>query len=174
MKSEKIIYADTIRYIFMLLSFFIFFITCCNVNAQEPPPRPVEVTSIQNLSFGAFCQGVAGGTVTISSGGSRSVTGDVVKLNMGIPYLTAIFKLVANPGTVISILNGADVSLNGSNGGTMTLHIGDCDPVSPFVITTDLSSYTLLNVGGSLTVGVPGDNPPGDYSGIFEITFMQE
>jgi hypothetical protein len=179
MKFVKNIYTGNVRSIFILLSFFFLLITCCNITAQEPPPRPVEVTSTgQGLSFGTFCHGASGGTVTISSGGSRSATGDVVLLNMSMPYSvsysTAQFKLVGNPGTVISILNGEDISLNRIGGGTMTLHIGDSDPISPFVITTDLSSYTLLNVGGSLTVSNPGANPPGDYSGTFEITFIQE
>ena len=144
------------------------------VIAQEPPPRPVAVTVTQNLGFGAFAQGAVGGTVTISSVGIRSATGDVILLNLGYSFSTSIFRLVANPGTVISILNGSDVSLPGSNGGSMLLHIGASDPVSPFVITTIPPAFTLLNIGGTLTVGNSAANPPGSYSGTFNITFIQE
>ena len=144
------------------------------LKAQEPPPRPVVVTVAQNLGFGAFTQGIAGGTVTINSGGSRLSTGDVILLNLGYAFSTAQYTVVANPGTVISLLNGPDVSLPGSNGGSMTLHIGDSNPVSPFVISTIPPDYTLLYVGGRLTVGNPLTNPPGSYSGTFNITFLQE
>jgi hypothetical protein len=145
------------------------------INGQEPPPRPVQVTvTAQTLSFGAFTHGVAGGTVAISSGGIRSATGDVILLNLGFSYSTALYQLVGNAGTVISILNGPDVSLPGSNGGSITLHIGASSPASPFVISTVPPAYTLLNIGGTLTVGNSGSNPPGSYSGTFNITFIQE
>jgi hypothetical protein len=145
------------------------------INGQEPPPRPVQVTvTSQTLSFGAFTHGASGGTVVISAGGIRSATGDVILLNLGFSYSTALYQLVANAGTVISILNGSDVVLPGSNGGSITLHIGDSSPASPFVISTVPPSYTLLNIGGTLTIGNSGSNPPGNYSGLFSITFIQE
>jgi hypothetical protein len=145
------------------------------MKGQEPPPRPLSVTvTAQNLSFGAFSQGAVGGTVTIASDGSRSATGDIILLTLGYSFSTALYELVANPGTVVSLLNGPDVVLPGSNGGSITLHIGASDPVSPFVITTVPPAYTPLNVGGTLTIGNPLSNPPGDFSGMFDITFIQE
>jgi hypothetical protein len=143
--------------------------------AQEPPPRPVVVTPMPpGLGFGAFTQGAAGGTVTINSGGSRSSTGDVILLGLGIPFSTAEYQIVGNQGTVVSILNGPDVSLPGSGGGSMILHLGNTSPLSPFVITTIPPAFTLLYIGGTLTVGSPAANPPGNYSGTFNITFIQE
>jgi hypothetical protein len=145
------------------------------MEGQEPPPRPLSVTvTAQNLSFGAFSQGAVGGTVTIASDGSRSATGDIILLTLGYSFSTALYELVANPGTVVSLLNGPDVVLPGSNGGSITLHIGASDPVSPFVITTVPPAYTPLNVGGTMTIGNPLSNPPGDFSGMFDITFIQE
>jgi hypothetical protein len=164
--------------------YFIHFVTACiilfathiRVNAQEPPPRPLTVTVslVQNLSFGAFYQGTTGGSVIISSTGSRSSTGDVVLLGMGYTSSTGLYDLVANPGTLVSVANGPDAVLTGSNGGTMTLKIGSCDPVSPFIITTSPPASTQLRIGGTLTVGNPGSNPPGNYSGSFNIIFVQE
>ena len=61
--------------------------------AQEPPPRPIQVTVLQNMAFGAFSQGATGGTVTVSTGGSRTATGDVVLLNLGYTFNAASFKL---------------------------------------------------------------------------------
>jgi Domain of unknown function (DUF4402) len=147
---------------------------CPELSAQEPPPKPVVVTVTRNLGFGAFTHGSSGGTVIINSGGSRFYTGDVILLNLGYSFSAAQYKLVAAPGTVISILNGPDVHLNGSGGGYLVLHIGDSSPVSPFVITTIPPDYTLMNVGGTLTVGNTAANPPGNYSGTFDITFIQE
>jgi hypothetical protein len=158
-----------------VLIIMLFFAALQEINGQEPPPRPVQVTvTAQTLSFGAFTHGVAGGTVVISSGGIRSATGDVILLNLGFSYSTALYQLVGNAGTVISILNGPDVSLPGSNGGSITLHIGASSPASPFVISTVPPAYTLLNIGGTLTIGNSGSNPPGSYSGTFNITFIQE
>jgi len=157
-----------------LLIIILFFTFSPELSAQEPPPRPIEVTVNQNLAFGAFAQGAVGGTISINPASGRSFSGDIILLNLGYTFSAAIYKLVANAGTVVSLLNGPDVSLPGSNGGSMTLHIGASDPVWPFVITTVPPAFTLMNVGGTLTVGNPGSNPPGNYSGTFDITFIQE
>ncbi|MBK7710439.1 MAG: DUF4402 domain-containing protein [Bacteroidales bacterium] len=144
------------------------------LSAQEPPPRPIEVTVAQNLGFGAFAHGPTGGTVTIDPAGSRSGSVDIILLNLGYTYSAAVYRLVANAGTVVSVLNGSDITLTGSNGGTMVLHIGASTPVSPFVINTIPPNYTVLNLGGTLTVGNSAQNPPGAYTGLFYITFIQE
>ena len=145
------------------------------VKAQEPPPRPVVINvTAQTLSFGAFTHGAVGGTVTISSGGLRSSTGDVILLSLGYPYSTTLYEVIANPGTIISILNGPDVVLPGSNGGSITLSIGASDPVSPFVTSTPPPLPTYLNIGGTISIGNTGANPPGDYSGTYDITFVQQ
>ena len=144
-------------------------------SGQEPPPRPVSVTvTAQGLSFGTFTQGGAGGTVTVTATGSRSSTGDVVLLSLTPLHTPAMYEIVANPGTLISLLNGPDVFLPGSNGGSLQLTIGASEPVSPFVITTLPPVATIMYVGGTLTVGNPGLNPPGSFSGTFDITFIQE
>jgi hypothetical protein len=144
------------------------------VCAQEPPPRPLQVTVEQSLGFGAFAQGPAGGTITVNTAGVRSFTGSIILLNLGYLFSAASYRLTGNAGTVVSILNGSDVTLPGSNGGSMILHIGASNPASPFVITTIPPAYTLMNVGATLTVGNPASNPPGNYSGTFNITFIQE
>lgn len=161
-----------VKYFFLL--FILLPVFCTELIAQEPPPRPIVVTPVQNLGFGAFSQGISGGTVSVSSGGLRTATGDVILLNLGFSFTAAVYHLVGNPGTVVSLLNGPDVPLPGSGGGSMTLHIGNSNPLSPFVITTVPPSYTVLYLGGTLTVGSPGANPPGSYSGSFNITFIQE
>jgi hypothetical protein len=139
--------------------------------AQEPPPRPLKITVTQDLGFGAFTHGATGGTITINDSGIRSSTGTVIPLTLGYSFSAAAYQLVANPGTLVTLLNVTDVTLSGTFGGSMSLHI-----VTPahLVISTDPPDYTLLNIGGTLTVGNTASNPPGTYSGTFDITFIQE
>lgn len=145
------------------------------IQAQEPPPRPITVTvTAQNLKFGAFTHGAIGGTVTINADGSRNATGDVILLNLGYLFSTALYQVVANPGTIVTILNGPDVSLPGSNGGSMILHIGASSPASPFVTNVLPPISTPLEIGGTLTVGNSVANPAGSYSGTFDVTFVQQ
>ncbi len=147
-----------------------------DVSAQQAPPRPISVyfNPSQGLRFGTFFQGTSGGSVIIAPDGSRTVTGGVIEMTTGSAYGAANFEVHANPGTLISILSVPDIILTGSNGGTMTLHIGSSLPVSPFITTASPPAYTSVNVGGTLTVGSPVANPAGVYSGSFLITFMQE
>lgn len=145
------------------------------VIAQEPPPRPIRIDpTAQGLSFGAFYHGTAGGTVIIEPSGTRFSTGDVVLLGLGYPFSAALFEVHAHPGTVISILNGPDATLTGTPSGSMTLHIGSSDPASPFVSTVHFNVAIPLYIGGTLTVGNSAANPPGSYTGTFDITLVRE
>jgi len=145
------------------------------VTLVENPPRPVAifVNPAQGLMFGAFFQGSTGGTVIIFSNGSRSTTGSIIQANLGFSFSPAIFEVNAEPGTIVTISNGPDVTLSGSNGGTMGLHIGAASPGSPFTATAVPPAQTIITIGGTLTVGNPLANPPGNYSGTFSVTFIQ-
>jgi hypothetical protein len=136
-------------------------------------PGGITVYTVQNMSFGAFSAGT-GGTVIISNIGTRSTTGDVVALSLGTLYFHSIFDIDAPQGAIVSLLNGSDATLTGSNGGTMSMHIGDSDPSSPFVVTVSQPARTQITVGGTLTVGNAVANPPGTYTGTFYITFNLE
>lgn len=155
---------------------FFLLISQSNVFGQEPPPKPISVYAIagQGLQFGAIIQGLSGGTVTVDENGIRMVTGDIFPGAFGYNYSPAYFEVEANLGTLISIINGPDISLTGSNGGSMTMHIGNSSPGSPFIITTTPPLRTQVRIGGTLTVGTPLSNPSGDYSGTFSIIFTQE
>ena len=150
-------------------------------NAQVDPtdsipgdPGALSVYTVQNMSFGAFSIGSTGGTVIISSNGSRSVTGDIVSLNLGTLFFQSIFDIDAPLGSIVSISNGPDATLTGSNGGSMSMRIGVSDPPSPFITLISQPARTPVNIGGTLTVGPPAANPPGTYNGTFYITFNQE
>lgn len=163
---------------FILLSAVLLFCTahCDALFAQQPPPRPISVyvNPAQGLVFGAFYQGMSGGTVTVYPDGSRSSTGDVIQANLGYPFSPAIFEVDANLGTIITIMNGSDVTLTGTNGGSMKLHVGAASIVSPFISKVASPGRTQIRIGGTLTVGSPLANPSGSYNGNFSITFMQQ
>jgi hypothetical protein len=137
-------------------------------------PGGITVYTVQNMSFGAFSNGCTGGTVIISTNGTRSVTGVVVPLNLGTSYFQSIFDIDAPVGSIVSILNGADATLTGSNGGSMSMHIGNSDPANPFITIVSQPTRTQVSIGGTLTVGSPVANPPGTYTGTFYITFNLE
>jgi len=158
---------------YIATAIFIILITG-KISAQEHPPRPIKVTTFQNIAFGAFFQATAGGSVIIYPDGLRSSTGDVVLANLGFIFHQAIFEVQAQPGVIINITKGPDVWLSGSNGGSLQFKIGDLDPSSPYVNTTSPPGKSQVNVGGTLIVGSPPANPEGSYSGSFLIIFNQE
>jgi hypothetical protein len=159
----------------LALSIVLFFSLSPMLFGQEPPPRPITITvSPQGLSFGAFTHGAIGGSVIIAPDGSRTSTGDVFLLNFGYSYSAAFYEIDANPGTIINILNGPDAVLTRAGGGTMTLHVGTSFPAAPFVTTAIPPAKTSFYMGATLTVGGPASNPPGSYSGTFNIIFIQE
>lgn len=142
--------------------------------AQEPPPRPVSIYYTQSLSFGAFSVGASNGTVTVYPSGIRTYTGGVVLVGMGYPFYPAIFNITGNLGTVIHPLLGSDATLNGSNGGFLTLHLISTDPSDPIIINVIPPGQIPVKVGGTLYVGILSANPPGFYNGTFSIMFVQE
>lgn len=144
-------------------------------SGQEEPPMPINVyvNTAQGLNFGAFYSRDGGGNVIIYPGGSRSVTGDIVEVSAGYSYSPALFEIEANTGTLITIL-GSVSTLTGSNGGSMTLTTGDTYPSVPFITTAISPARTMLSLGGILTINNPLASPPGFYSGVFQVTFIQE
>ena len=137
-------------------------------------PGAISVYTTQNLNFGAFAHQNIGGTITISNTGSRSSTGDVVLLNYGYSYFQSIFQIDGPQGTIISIMNGPDAILTGSNGGTISLTVGASNPASPFTTTVSPPTRTQVNIGGTITIGNNAASPPGAYTGSFYITFNQQ
>jgi len=146
-----------------------------NAQGPENPPRPavIYVNPAQGLNFGAFYQGGSGGSVIVYPNGARTTTGSVIQTNQGYSFSPAIFEVDAEPGTLITIVNGPDVTLTGSNGGTINLTIGEADPPSPFIATAASPSRTMIRIGGTLTLGNPLASPPGNYNGTFSVTFIQ-
>lgn len=136
--------------------------------------QTISVYPVQDMGFGAFIQGSSGGSVTVSHNGIRSSSGDLILANLGVPYFPAIFEIEAPKGTILSILNGPDTQLTGSNGGSITLSLGASDKGQSFTTTVEPPQRTSLQIGGTLTVSNPQNNPAGNYTGTFSVTFIQE
>jgi len=161
--------------VILIFQITLIFTGISELKAQEPPPRPIRIYSTaQTLSFGAFYHGAGGGSITITPAGSRSSTGHVILLGLEIPFSAALFYVHAHKGTVVSILLSPPVTLAGTPSGSMTLHINSSNPTSPFVSTVNFNVPTSLYIGGFLTVGHPAANPPGSYTGTFDITIVRE
>jgi hypothetical protein len=160
-----------------LLIFFCMFVCTILLKlpamSQERPPKPisVRVSTIQHLSFGSFIQAGNYGTVTVTHQQMRTATGSIILPNLSSIVTSALFEVDAIPGTLITIVNGPDSSLNGSNGGTIMLKPGDASTGSPFIAT---SETTNVFIGGTLTIGPLSANPAGAYNGTFQVTFIQQ
>jgi len=150
------------------------FNSSAQVDSLPGDPGVVTAYTMQAMSFGTFSRGSTGGSIIISPSGTRSVTGGAVALSTGIAFYPAIFDIDVLYGSIVSITNGPDVTLTGSNGGSMSMHVGGSNPGSPFITTVNQPFRTHVSIGGTLTVGTLLSNPPGMYSGSFYVTFNLE
>jgi hypothetical protein len=132
-------------------------------------PAAATINKVQDLHFGAFSVTGSGGSIAISNTGMRTASGGVTLLNLGVLIQQAIFDIEAPSGTIVSITNGPDAILNGSNGGSVTLKLGTCSPASPFTTMVEPPARTEFSIGGTLTIGDSASSPPGQYSGTFEV-----
>jgi hypothetical protein len=140
-----------------------------------PPPSQLQVFANQELAFGSFFTGSSGGTGTISPSGTRSVTGTVVNLALS-PGSAAIFDLRLVPGRIVHIVFPASAQLTRIGGGeTMTITNFTSDkPGNSFVTAASHPFINPVQVGATLNVQNSSVNPSGDYTGSFNVTFIQE
>jgi len=143
-------------------------LTCQQATAQ------LNITTVQNFNFGSFYQGNSGGTIHISATGQRLATGDIILINNDFNSTQAIFEIEAPAGTIITLLNGPDATLAGSNGGTMLLHAGVADPESPLIINSIPPARSSVSIAAALTVGNRQNSPPGSYQGSFSVIINQQ
>ena len=155
------------------------------VNAQEQPPKPIEVAltgikveKAQDLSFGTFILAGNSGTVTVKSSGAREAfptTFLPAALSSIVSPSPAMFVVTALPGTLITIQGSNNTLI--CPGGTVKLTMFDSDPISPFVVpspNTPGGKYTevVVRIGGTLTISP--STTAGVYGGPFMVTFNQQ
>jgi hypothetical protein len=160
----------------VVLSIICFFSLPARAQMPFPPPSQLQVFYMMGLNFGSFYPGSTTGTVTISPNGNRTSSGLI--LDMGNIGHQAIFDVLLLPGRLVSMSWQSTVTL--SNGSySLSMQIGPTDkiatsPTSAEFVTSSGSPFrNQVNFGGTLTVGSISVNPPGDYSGTFEVTFHQ-
>jgi hypothetical protein len=125
-----------------------------------------QITSasvVQGLNFGAFHAGHGAGNITINPNGDRSSTANITLFNQGRYHSTATIEIEATEGTIINIVTPRSISLTSSNGGSMTLQIGDSDRGDSFTMDGNPSGKTLINIGGRLVLGNPNTRPSDSY-----------
>lgn len=126
--------------------------------------RPLTLTRVRDLDFGTIVMDsvpVSGAAVSITAGGAFSCgTGLTCS---GTP-LTAQYNVRGTNNQVVQVF-ASNVTLNGSNGGSLTF-----TPAVPGNVTLTSSGApgNNFNVGGSITV--MQDTFDGVYSGEMEVT----
>lgn len=148
-------------------------------SGPDLPQRTLTVRSTQALNFGdiTILSGSAGGTVTVDANGARTATGSVLLLNLGNPTQPSIFEVKICPGRIVNLTYPSTITLTGNNGGSMLLYIGPTNiggSGSTFISNKGCDDIHLIRVGGKLDVGSMASNPAGVYSGVFNLTFIQQ
>lgn len=144
------------------------------------PSRNITAQAIQELNFGdvTLISGSAGGTVTVNHNGDRTSTGSVILMHTAVqPISPAIYEFRLCPGKAIAISYLPTVTLTGSNGGSLILNLGSTNfgpSGATFISNSGCDDIIRLYQGGTLNIGSIGANPAGEYSGVFEITFVQQ
>lgn len=133
------------------------------------PAMAQTISDTTALSFGSFVAG-SGGTVAVSTAGSRSATGGVTLITSG-GGAASQSTVTGTSGSTYSITlpaNG-DVSLSDGNANTMAVNNFVSNPAATSGSTGLLSGGSqTLYVGATLSVA--NSQPAGSYSGTFSVT----
>jgi hypothetical protein len=126
--------------------------------------RPLQLTSTQNLDLGTIVlSGAAPFTATVGIDRNGTFTCGASVTCSGTPQV-AIYNVSGTKSQPVTIAAGP-VTLNGSNGGTLTL---TPDFNSTVTLTNSGAPGTNFNVGGSITVA--DTTTDGVYTGTFAVT----
>lgn len=146
--------------------------------SPEKPPRPVEIFSVKNLSFGKIVAG--NGDVTVTNDGDRTTTGTVQTL--GSDYGPALFDIEANPGTEVrlGLNNGQDFTLYNDDGpGQLTVSLSEIliegqefGHNETFIMPVGKKSVEG-EIGGTIQNLTQSQNS-GNYASSFDITVVYE
>ncbi|NLA49638.1 MAG: DUF4402 domain-containing protein [Bacteroidales bacterium] len=128
-------------------------------------------TEASQLNFGRFAPGPQGGKIILTPLGSISVLGSVYK-GTGL-HNAAAFYLTGDQDASFSItLPDTPITLKHTiSAKTMTVD-GWVSIPAPGIGSGSLQNgHQTVYVGATLNVGTLNDNPPGTYTGLYEISF---
>lgn len=145
----------------------LFTITALLLVSKISVSQNVTFTKTQDLNFGDFYPTGTGGSVIVNTSGVRSKVNNVV-LFSSANVSCAIFSITGNGkvryATSITISNSTLYRAGG--GGSMSLNTFTYSPTPNINIR---NRTVTLYVGARLTVGSIIANPPGNYSGTFNV-----
>jgi hypothetical protein len=124
----------------------------------------IGISRTADLDFGQAVAGLSAGTVTVTPGGARSVSGGAT-LGSGLAVSAASFTVTGQPSTAYGIVLPGSIALSS---GSHSMTVDD--------FTSDPSGTGVLSGGGSqaLSVGaklhVSARQAGGSYSGTFSVT----
>lgn len=122
--------------------------------------RQITLTNTSDLQYATVISGATASTVAVSTSGAATCgTG----LTCTGTTTAANFNIAGTTGAVVVVGGDANVTLNGSLGGTMTSTL----TYSASTVTLAASAGSF-QVGGTLSVGA--NQTAGDYSGTFNVT----
>ena len=145
--------------------------TSVTANANAEVIEALRAAEVAALNFGRFSPETSGGEIRITPDGIRSAQG-TVSLSGG-QYNPASFQLAGQSDATVTINlpQTATILTNFSTGKTMEVFRWETNDVTN-VGTGVLTKGTLvLRIGATLKVGTIADNPVGQYSGSYVITF---
>jgi hypothetical protein len=164
--------------------------------AQNAPGLPSRTGTVLypvvSLSFGDFTipSGSSGGSVTVTTGGSRIPGGDVYLLNMGTPERAAMFEFKLCPGRTITIYYPTNAQLErtggtGGSGGSLDIESltflidggvidAQGDGFIQFTSNKGCNDIHRIYMGGMLRVESILANPSGTYHTDVVLTIVQQ
>jgi spore coat protein U-like protein len=131
---------------------------------------PIQITKAADLAFGSFAGGASIGTVVVTPGGVRSVSGGVVAA--GGTSTAAKFDVTGQAGMTYAIsMTGTSANLTS---GSDTIPFTAISDVAASAITTGIATTGTLTggaqsiyVGGSLAVAI--NQAAGTYTGTVSV-----
>ena len=178
------------RFLGPFLILVIWGVSAFGQNAPDLPSRTGTVLyPVVNLSFGDFTvsTGSSGGTVTVTTTGTRTPGGDVFLLSMGTPVQAAMFEFKLCPGRTITIRYPTTFQINGTGGSGGYINVENLtfsidgetitDSGSGFIRFTSHKGCKDIHrvfMGGRLGVGSILANPSGPYHNDIVLTVEQQ
>jgi hypothetical protein len=139
-----------------------------DADASAKAVAAIAITKTTDFNFGTIVPGASSGTVVLSTGGSRSVSGGTV-LGNGTTPAAAVFGVTGDGTSTFSVTfsNGVTLSDGSSHTmsvGTYVLKVGAGSDQTSNYSGTLSSGAATLTVGATLSVDTSGNNPAGTYS----------
>jgi len=145
--------------------------TSVTATATAEVIEALRAAEVAALNFGRFSPETSGGEIKITPDGIRTSQGSV-SLSGG-QYNPASFQLAGQSDATVTITlpQTATTLTNLATGKTMEVYRWETNNVTNTGTGVLTKGTLLLRIGATLKVGTVADNPVGQYSGSYVITF---